>query len=95
MLKLVLMKQNRRCIVKDVGAYRGPECGTDHYMVKVKVICPVHKRGKEGESELDKEIKITVPKYKLHLFHDRIMKQLYKTRVWNYIKICGGCMEES
>jgi hypothetical protein len=26
-------------------------------MVKAKIICSLHKRGKEGESELDKEIK--------------------------------------
>lgn len=43
-------------------------------MVKAKIICPVHKRGKDGKSELDKEIKIKIPKYKLHLFHDGSMK---------------------
>lgn len=58
-------------------------------------MCPVHKRGKEGKSELDKEIKIKIPKYKLYLFHNGSMKQLYKKRVQKYIKICGGCMEES
>jgi hypothetical protein len=35
-------------------------------MVKAKIICLVHKRGKEGKSELDKGIKIKIPKYKLH-----------------------------
>ena len=81
--------------MKDVGVYRGPDCGTDNYMVKAIIICPMHKRSKEGKSELDKEIKMKVPKYKLHLFHDASMKQFYKTKLQKYIKICGGCMEES
>ena len=55
----------------------------------------MHKRGKEGKSELDKGIKIRISKYKLHLFHYGSMKQLYKTRAQKYIKMCGGCMEES
>ena len=66
-----------------------------HCMVKAKIICPVHERGKEGKSELDKGIKIRISKYKLHLFHYGSMKQLYKTRAQKYIKMCGGCMEES
>jgi hypothetical protein len=44
--------------VKDVRAYRGPECGTDHYMVKTKIICPIQKRNKKDKNELDKKINI-------------------------------------
>jgi hypothetical protein len=35
-LDLVLIKHKRRCIVKDVRAYKIPECGMDHYMIKTK-----------------------------------------------------------
>jgi hypothetical protein len=52
-----------------------------------KIICPIQKRNKKGENELDKEIEIKVPKYKLHLFYDESIKQLYKTTVNKYIKI--------
>jgi hypothetical protein len=54
MLDLVLMKQKRICIVKNVRAYRGPECGTHHYMMEEKVICFMQKRNKEGKNELGK-----------------------------------------
>jgi hypothetical protein len=50
-------------------------------------ICPIQKRNKKGQNELDKEIKIEVPKYKLYLFYDESIKQSYKTRVNKYIKI--------
>jgi hypothetical protein len=51
------MKQKRRCTVKDVTAYRGPECGTDHYMVKTKIICPIQKRIKRDKMNWTKKLK--------------------------------------
>jgi hypothetical protein len=38
MLDLLLLQQKSRRITKDVRARKGPECFTDHYMVKRKII---------------------------------------------------------
>jgi hypothetical protein len=50
-------------------------------MVKAKFVCPMQRRKKEDGNELDKEI------FKLHLFYDESVKQLYKRRVQKCIKI--------
>ena len=60
--------------MKDFRASRGPECGTDRSTVKRKIVCPMRKTSKEDKYELDMEIKIQSPKYKLHLFLDESIK---------------------
>jgi hypothetical protein len=67
--------------VKDVRAYRRPQCGMDHYMLKKKN-SSIQMRNKKYKNELDTDIKIEVHKYKLQLFHDESIKQLYKIRVF-------------
>lgn len=73
--------------MKDIRACRGPECGANHYMVKRKIMCPIRKRIKEDKNELGVEIKIQIPKHKLHLFHEESIKQSYKTWVQTYSRI--------
>jgi hypothetical protein len=66
--------------MKDVRAHREPAFTADHYFVKRKGICPVRKRIKEDNNEMDVEIKIKSPKYKLNLFHDESIKHIHKIR---------------
>lgn len=95
MLDLLLLQQKSRRITKDVRARKGPECFTDHYMVKEKIIWLIRKRIKEDKSELGVEIKIRSPKYKLHLFHEENNKYSYKTWTQTYIRISyEGSVEE-
>jgi hypothetical protein len=60
--------------MKDVRARRGPECATDHCLVKRKAYALCERELRKTKMNFDMEIKIQSPKYKLNLFHDGSIK---------------------
>lgn len=85
-LDLIIMKQQRSCIVKDVRAYRGPECGTDHKMVKAEIICPKKRKTYQVKAEKEEQ-KIESHEFKIHLLQEESIQALYEKRINKYIRI--------
>lgn len=77
----VIVKQRTTLIVNDVRVYRGVTCGSDHYMVKVKIVFPFTYKGKRDDQENEETETITDKHYNLDsLIHESI-RTLYQNRL--------------
>lgn len=93
----VLARKKREIIIQDVKVNRGPECGTDHYMVIAKVAFPVNRVLRKPTDSGRREV-IHEPYYNLHLLQDESIRNLYNSRLqeklraeedWNACKLYG------
>ena len=84
LIDYVIQRQNSKLQTTDVRAYRGPECGTDHYLVVAKVIVHYRKicgRKRNQERKTEEETKLEICKYNLESLRHESVKFLYKLRL--------------
>lgn len=76
----IIVKQKTELKIFDVRACRGPECGSDHHLVRANIGIPYktqpeHKRATTENSKADNK------KYNLERLHDDSTKRLYQQRL--------------
>lgn len=76
----LIVRQQTNMEILDVRAYRGPDCGSDHYLVKSKIFLPFVNTSKELRKHTD-ITQITHKKYKLDLLKDESIRLLYQARL--------------
>lgn len=81
----VITPQNFQGRVLDVRAHRGPECGSNHYLVKSKIIFPPRKYRKENPKDLGKKENEQEIKYNLEGLAHSSTRYLYQNRLDNLL----------
>lgn len=85
----IIQRQNSKLKTTDVRVYRGPECGTDHYLVMAKVIVN-YRKASAGKGLQEKEQRegraIQSWKYNLESLRQESVKFLYKLRLANKLQ---------
>ncbi|XP_044745745.1 uncharacterized protein LOC123307480 [Coccinella septempunctata] len=76
----VIVKQNIRWKVRDVRAYRGADCGSDHYLIKAQVFIPFKNDREQNEAQLQGD-KLEEVRYNLDGFYHQSTKTLYQSRL--------------
>lgn len=88
-LDYCITKQTSSCKVEDVRVFRGWECGTDHFMLRTKILFP-WKGGRGLKTGHCKSESITLPKYKLYLLAENSVGRLYRNRLEEKIDLSHG-----
>ena len=81
----VIIKQHTHIKPQDVRVYRGAECGSDHFLVIVKLYLPCRKMRKEAGLENGQKITLDEPRYKVKSLQQDSVRFLYALRVANRI----------
>lgn len=81
----VILRQKSKIRVTDVRAFRGPECGTDHFMVKAELFFEYRARTKQTESNIERNVKETV-RYNIESLREDSIRFLYQIRLANKIQ---------
>lgn len=82
-IDLVIVKQERNIVVRDVRTYRKPECGSDHHLVMTKLKCNGYKNNRKDEIELDDEDlqEVREIRYNVELLQQQKIKELYQNNL--------------
>lgn len=76
----VIVRQDTKLKIQDVRAYRGAVCGSDHHLVKSKILPFRTQKKKEGDTR-EQEQKTTEIRYNLDSLNHESVKKLYKKRL--------------
>lgn len=84
----MIQRQNSKLRTTDVRAFRGPECGSDHYLLVAKVIVNYRKtQPKERPPEQSTSKLPNTIKYNLDSLRQDSVKFLYKLRLANKLQL--------
>ena len=75
----IITRQKSRILVKDVRVLRGPECGSDHYLLISKIYFPFLKH--PGINQDKGGQKLTTERYNLQNLNDESTRFLYQLRL--------------
>jgi len=76
-----ITRQKSKLKVKDVRAYRGATCGSDHYLLKTKIVFPVQQRENGYKSDTNQSEQTNEKKFNLDSLDNDSTKTLYKNRL--------------
>ena len=77
-----IIRQKTRLKVQDIRVYRGASCGSDHYLLKSKILFHSSKRNhNDKESQEDEGTEYKIRRYNLVSLDHESTKNLYKTRL--------------
>ena len=80
----IIVRQKTGMIVQDVRAFRGPNCGSDHYLVNSKIWFPFHKNIEDNSNKndsLEASERLNVPVYNIQSLNDDSTVYLYQQRL--------------
>ena len=75
----VIVRQRTKMLIKDVKAYRGPSCGSDHYMLKANIVLPNKSQNHAIPAKTDSEPKQI--RYKLDSLQHESIRTLFGRRL--------------
>ena len=81
MIDYVIVRQDSQVKTTNVRVYRGPCCGTDHYLVKATFYIPPRQLMERSKDEKKNHQKCNMIKYNLHSLNDESTKILYQKRL--------------
>jgi len=81
----VIIKQHTHFKPQDVRVYRGPECGSDHFLVIAKLYLPYRKMRNEAGLENGQKKTLDEPRYKVRSLQQDSKRFLYALRVANRV----------
>jgi len=90
----VIQRQNSPLKIKDVKVHRGPECGSDHFMVRASVLVDFRPSRKKEINKSNTQKNIECPKYNLQSLKQESVQFLYKLRLATKIQKLEGPAEE-
>ncbi|XP_024891525.1 uncharacterized protein LOC112467233 [Temnothorax curvispinosus] len=82
----VIVRQDTLFRVNDTRVKRGPNCGSDHYLVVSKCFFPIVSQKIRAEEEDGAMGKIELPKYKTYLLQQDSIRGLYERRLNGYLQ---------
>lgn len=77
----ILIRQKTKLIAEDVRAYRGPTCGSDHYLIKAKIIFPWKGVKPTNKHDDEKPEEADIIKYNISSLDHQSVKELYQKRL--------------
>ncbi|XP_056647320.1 craniofacial development protein 2-like [Diorhabda sublineata] len=79
----LIMKQKTKIKVHNVRVYRSAECGSDHHLIKAKLIMPIIKDNKQkNQLQNSKDLTdIDIPNYNIESLMNESTKLLYQQRL--------------
>lgn len=74
----ILIRQRTKLITEDVRAYREPTCGSDHYLIKAKIIFPWKGVKPTNKHDDEKPEEVDIIKYNISSLDHQSVKELYQ-----------------
>jgi len=82
----IIIKEKTRLKMTDVRVYRGAECGTDHFLLKSKVLFKYHLQQTTKKEGNDMTIKSELKRFNLNLLKQDSIRFLYQLRLANKLR---------
>ena len=77
----LIMKQKSKIKVQDVRVFRGAECGSDHHLLKAKILLPLTGKCRHQQNHNGNLVEVEQLQYNLASLDNESTRELYKKRL--------------